>query len=157
VRAILLALAMVAVSLAGCANEDDGVREIEIHIGYSADRKSQYLTPKEIHVKAGEKVRLVVTNDDKPGAADAFHDVAFRIPGYDELFEHEVPAGQTTKTCRFDAGPTTACAKDKSYFVVETKGTYKLWCEVGPQGQNPDGSPKTRHEQMGMWGTLVVA
>lgn len=145
-RAILAVAGLVAVALSGCSDPAPAVREIEIHIGYTSDREAQYLQPKEIRVKQGETIRLIITNDDKPGASDSFHDVAFRLPGYGALIEHEVSPGETQRG-----------AEKIDTFVVHEKGEYKMWCEVGPLGsQNPDGTPKTRHEQDGMWGTLIV-
>lgn len=156
-----LALACLAVSaafgLAGCNAAPSAVREIEVHIGYSdfdAKPPEQYLEPKEIRVKQGERIRLVVTNDDR--GKGAFHDLALELPGYSERIEHEVPMGRTTRTCIPQSDPDTKCTEDKSYFVANEKGSFKIWCEVGPMGTNPDGTPKTAHEQQGMWGTLIV-
>jgi plastocyanin len=152
----LVALPLAAV-LAGCSSPtSEPIREIPIHIGYSADRTQQYVEPKEIAVRQGERVRLVITNDDAAGAPDGFHDIAFRYANYG-LIEHEVPAAKTTRTCIPDAEPETTCAPDKSYIVASQRGRFKMYCEVGPLSRsNADGTPQTRHEQMGMWGTLVV-
>jgi plastocyanin len=153
--AALAALLLLTALLAGCGGPP-AVKEIQIHIGYTDDRRAQYLEPKEIRVKQGDRVRFVITNDDV-GTPDSFHDVAFVYPAYPGLtIEHEVLPGRTTKTCLPQSDPDTACDEDKSYFVASEKGSFKLWCEVGHLGQNADGTPKTRHEQMGMWGTLIV-
>jgi hypothetical protein len=158
-RPLLLATLLVAVPLlTGCTNPPpaNAVREIPIHIGYSADRTAQYAEPKEVKVRQGERVRFAITNDDANGAPDSFHDIAFRYAGYG-MIEHEVPAAETTKTCVPQAEPETQCATGKDFFTASEKGRFKMWCEVGPLGQtNADGTPKTRHEQMGMWATLVV-
>lgn len=149
---------MLAIPLlvAGCSGDSDDIREIEIHIGYSADRTKQYVEPKEIRVDQGDRVRFIITNDDKSGAADAFHDVAFRYANYG-LIEHEVPAGTTVTTCLPQAMPNQDCPEGKDFFVASEKGSFKIWCEVGPLGKtNSDGTPQTRHERMGMWGTLIV-
>jgi len=152
----LLALLAVAgfLGLSGCSSQPE-VREIEVHIGYTADRQHQYMEPKEIRVSEGERFRLVITNDDKVGASDSFHDVAFRYAAYG-LIEHEVPPGKTVETCIPQAEPDRACPECKDVIEATEKGSFKVWCEVGPMGTNPDGSPKTRHEQMGMWATLIV-
>ncbi|MEA3189880.1 MAG: hypothetical protein QOD77_462 [Thermoplasmata archaeon] len=156
-----LALPLLLAALSGCAaTKDDAVREFEIHIGWNADGTTQYLTPAEIRVPQGAKVRFVITNDDDPnkdynGAGsgkDNFHDVAFEYGG--QLIEHEVPAGGTASTCLRHVVP---CPEGQDFFVASTKGTFKLYCEVGGGlGKNPDGSPKTRHEQAGMKGVLIV-
>lgn len=161
------AVPLLLAGLAGCAKKDagtgdsaDGVREIALHIGWSADGATQYLTPAEVHVPQGAKVRFAITNDDDPardynGAApgtDNFHDVAFTYAG--QHIEHEVPAGATVRTCLQQVQP---CPAGKDHFVASVQGTFKLYCEVGGGlGANPDGTPKTRHEQLGMKGLLVV-
>ncbi len=156
-RVLLAALGLLALSLSGCSDSGPVVREIEIRIGYASYPTVQYLTPKEIVVKKGENIRFVITNADKPGSPDSFHDVAFRIPGYDGLIEHEVSAGRTTKTCVPDSDPARVCDEDKSYFTPTETGRYKIWCEAGGvKGTNPDGTPMTGHEQKGMWGTVII-
>lgn len=153
--AALVALVLMAALLAGCGGPP-AVKEIEIHIGWNAAHTQQYLEPKQIHVKQGDRVRFVITNDDR-GGGDTFHDVAFIYPAYPGItIEHEVPPGRTTKTCLAQSDPDTVCDEDRSYFVASEKGSFKLWCEVGHLGQNADGTPKTVHEQKGMWGTLIV-
>ena len=149
-------LALAALSLAGCSGDDGdcsskgGVVECRIHIGWSADLKSQYMTPKEIRVQEGDKVRFVVTNDDDPSkdyngaksGRDNFHDVALldydtNGDGVKEDIEHEVPAGTTVQT-RFHG---------EDYFVAGSKGSFKIICEVR---SNPS------HEGLGMWATFIV-
>ena len=150
-------LPLLALVLAGCNTPPaDAVREVVVHIGYNTERTQQYVQPKDIQVKQGERIRLVVTNDDRAGAPDSFHDIAFRYANYG-LIEHEVPAARTTRTCLPQAEPDTDCAEGKDFFVASDPGRFKMWCEVRPLGRtNPDGTPQTAHEQMGMWGTLVV-
>lgn len=154
VAALLLPIA----ALAGCASPPAAnVREIALHIGYSSDRSRQYAQPPEVQARQGEAIRFVITNDDREGAPDSFHDIAFRYGSYG-LLEHEVPAGKTTKTCVPQAEPDQACPAGKDSFVASEAGRFKMWCEVGSLGKNnADGTPQTRHEQMGMWATLVVS
>lgn len=160
-RVLLVALAMVApaVLLAGCSDEGDGlsgsvggdgVREIEIHIGWAADRDSQYMRPSEITVKQGEKVRFVVFNDDDPetdyngdkSGRDNFHDVALLDydgdgDGIQEDLEHEVPAGRSA----------TTDLKGNDYFVATTKGTFRIICEV---------RTTPSHDALGMHAAFIV-
>lgn len=160
-RALLVAMAFVApaVLLAGCSDKgdglsgsvaDDGVREVEIHIGWSADGASQYMRPSEITVQEGEKVRFVVFNDDDPEAdynggksgRDNFHDVALLDydgdgDGAPEDIEHEVPAGQSASTE----------LKGNDYFIAATKGTFRIICEV---------RTVPSHDALGMHATFVV-
>ena len=150
-RALATALVAVlpALLLAGCSG-GDGVKRIEIHIGWNDDGKSQYLEPSVIRVKQGDKVQFVVTNDDDPnkdynGAGsgkDNFHDVALLDydgdgDGIEEDIEHEVPAG-TTETTHL---------KGKDYFVASEKGTFRIICEVRT-------SPT--HDALGMHGEFIV-
>jgi plastocyanin len=134
-------------ALAGCG--DGGVREVAIHVGWNDDG-TQYMTPGEIRVKHGDKVRFVVTNDDDPqrdyngakGGTDNFHDVA--LVSYDgdgdgvrETIEHEVPAGQTVATSY----------KGQDWFTASETGTFRIICEVRTQPS---------HDQLGMHATFVV-
>jgi uncharacterized cupredoxin-like copper-binding protein len=153
VRSTLAAvcLTLPALLLAGCADDKytgtvkDGVRVVEIHIGWNDDLKSQYMRPDVITVKEGDKVRFVVTNDDDPAKdyngdkplKDNFHDVALLdYDGHD--YEHEVPAGTTTTT-RTDAG--------NDYFVASRAGTFRIICEVGT-------TPS--HDALGMHAQFIV-
>lgn len=144
-----LLVAVPALALAGCSDADR-VRSFEIHIGWNEDG-TQYMTPSEITVRQGQKVRFVVTNDDDPkrdyngaaGGLDNFHDVA--LVSYDgdgdgrrETIEHEVPAGQT-ETTRF---------KGNDWFLASEKGTFRIICEVR-------SAPKT-HDELGMHATFTV-
>ena len=140
---LALLTALPTLLLAGCSEGDgdgltgsvgpDGVREVEIHIGWSDDHASQYMRPAEIHVQRGEKVRFVVFNDDDPATdyngaksgRDNFHDVALLDydgdgDGIPEDIEHEVPAGRSARTD----------LKGKDYFVATTPGTFSVICEV---------------------------
>jgi hypothetical protein len=128
--------------LAGCTGGGE-VKEFTMHIGKNADG-SQYLTPKDITVRKDDKVRFVITNDDKAGTPDSFHDVALLDydgtgDGTPDDIEHEVPAGKTVKT---EMG-------DKDYFVATTKGDFRIICEV--RRNQP-----TSHETAGMWGNYKV-
>jgi plastocyanin len=145
-RPWLLLAAAPFLALAGCS--DGGVREFSIHIGWNEDG-TQYMTPGEIRVKQGDKVRFVVTNDDDPtrdyngakGGTDNFHDVAVTYDGdgdgIRETIEHEVPAGQTVKTHY----------KDNDYFTASETGTFRIICEVRT-------SPT--HDQLGMHAQFIV-
>jgi uncharacterized cupredoxin-like copper-binding protein len=140
-RARLLAFLLAALpfGMSGCSDDGysgsvtAGVRVVEIHIGWNDDGASQYMTPSEVRVKQGEKVRFVVTNDDDPAkdynggksGKDNFHDVALLDydgdgDGVEEDIEHEVPAGATE----------TTSLKGNDYFVAATKGTFRIICEV---------------------------
>jgi hypothetical protein len=149
-------LAILPFALAGCTEGgatgtvEDGVRVIPIHIGWSADGKSQYMEPGTIHVKHNEKVRFEVTNDDDPakdynGAGsgrDNFHDVALLDydgdgDGIKEDIEHEVPAGTTESTS----------LKGNPYFVASEKGTFRIICEVRTQ---------PTHDALGMHADFIV-
>jgi uncharacterized cupredoxin-like copper-binding protein len=152
-----LALVAPALLLSGCAEDDgltgkvtDGVREVEIHIGWNEDLASQYMTPSTIRVEEGEKVRFVVTNDDDPerdyngakSGRDNFHDVALLDydgdgDGIEEDIEHEVPAGRTE----------TTHLGDNDYFVASTKGTFRIICEV---------RTVPSHDALGMHAEFIV-
>jgi uncharacterized cupredoxin-like copper-binding protein len=140
-RALALCLVAAVPLVAGCSSQGDGysgdvkdgIRVIEIRIGWNDDHQSQYMTPGEIRVKQGEKVQLRVTNDDDPNTdyngaksgKDNFHDVALLDydgdgDGIKEDIEHETPAGRTAVTE----------LKGKDYFVATTKGTFTIICEV---------------------------
>jgi plastocyanin len=152
--AVLAGLA--ALALSGCTGDGyagrvkDGVREVEIHIGWNEDRTRQYLEPKEIKVRHGEKVRFVVVNDDDPdtdyngakSGKDNFHDVALLDydgdgDGIPEDIEHEVPAGRTASTE----------LKGNPWFVATTKGRFTIICEVRTD---------PTHAALGMNGALIV-
>jgi plastocyanin len=132
-------------ALAGCT---DGVREVPIHIGWNDDG-TQYMTPSEVRVRQGDKVRFVVTNDDDPErdyngpkpTSDNFHDVAVTYDGdgdgIRETIEHEVPAGQTVSTHY----------KGQGYFTASETGTFRIVCEVRT-------SPT--HDELGMHATFIV-
>jgi uncharacterized cupredoxin-like copper-binding protein len=140
---------LLGLATAGCAG-GNGVKQFDIHIGWNDDASGQYMTPSSIHVKEGDRVRFVVTNDDdpekdyngdKPGK-DNFHDVALldydgNGDGVAEDIEHEVPAGKTV--------PTSFNGQD--YFVATTAGTFKIICEV---------RTTPTHEQLGMRAAFVV-
>jgi plastocyanin len=139
-----------ALAMAGCSG-GDGVKEVEIHIGWNADG-TQYMTPSEIRVQQGDKVRFVVVNDDDPnkdyngaqGGKDNFHDVALDYPGACSRnpIEHEAPAGQ--------APAVTECTVDEvshDYFVAKTRGTFDIVCEV---------KTVPSHEDLGMRAAFIV-
>jgi len=154
---LLLGVLLAAVFLAGCSKDDgltgsvkDGIRVVDIHIGWHEDHKSQYMEPREIRVKQGEKVQFRVTNDDDPATdyngeksgRDNFHDVALLDydgdgDGIKEDIEHEAPAGRTTVTE----------LKGKDYFVASTKGTFAIICEV---------RTVPSHAELGMRASFVV-
>jgi hypothetical protein len=150
-RALALAMAAVlpAVLMAGCS-QGDGIRHVEIHIGWNEDGKSQYMEPSTIRVKQGEKVQFMVTNDDDPekdyngalSGKDNFHDVALLDydgdgDGVEEDIEHEVPAGTTEITH----------LKGKDYFVASEKGTFRIICEV---------RTVPSHDALGMHAEFIV-
>ena len=149
---------LLACLLAGCSGDDDpysgtvrdGIRVIDIHIGWSDDHATQYFTPSEIHVQQGDRVQFRVTNDDDPATdyngaksgRDNFHDVALLDydgdgDGVAEDIEHETPAGRTAVTE----------LKGKPYFVATTPGTFDIFCEVRTQ---------PTHAALGMRGVLIV-
>lgn len=148
--------ALLALLLAGCSGDKDtngavgpdGVREFAIHIGWNADHQSQYMTPATITVNQGDKVRLVVYNDDKrdidyngdKSGKDNFHDVALDYPGACDRnpIEHEAPAEGPV--------PRTECGEN-DFFVASTKGTFNIICEVRT---NPT------HAALGMRANFIV-
>ena len=155
---VLIASLTAAMAFPGCTA--DGVREFTIHVGWNADGKSQYMTPSEVKVHKGDKVRFIVVNDDDPNKdyngdqpqRDNFHDVALRDydgdgDGAPEDIEHEVPAGETTRTCLPQAEPDTKCAAGKDFFKATTTGTFRIICEVNT-------SPS--HDALGMHASFVV-
>ena len=156
--AVLTVALYVTLALAGCSGNGDGysgsvrngIRVIDIHIGWNDDHASQYMQPSEIRVKQGDKVQFRVTNDDDPGTdyngaksgRDNFHDVALLDydgdgDGIKEDIEHEVPAGQTAVTE----------LKGNPYFVATTAGTFNVICEV---------RTTPTHAALGMRATFIV-
>jgi plastocyanin len=149
-------LAILPFALAGCTEDgktgtvEDGIRVIDIHIGWNEDGQSQYMRPETIRVSQGDKVQFRVTNDDDPakdyngagGGRDNFHDVALLDydgdgDGIEEDIEHEVPAG-TTETTSLKGNP---------YFIASEKGTFRIICEVRTQPS---------HDQLGMHAEFIV-
>lgn len=168
-------LAFVAmVPLAGCAGDSnpcdgkanltagaDGVVTVTIHIGWSQDRQSQYMTPDTVCVAKDSKVRFIVHNDDQasvdyPGPGkNNFHDVA--LLQYNGVnYEHEAYAGKPPVTTCADgdgASPVPNCKQ--TYFVASTAGTFRLICEVRI-GDDTGGPGHDTHDALGMHATFVV-
>lgn len=120
-RAVLLASALLALPfLANSAEAAD--RVIEIQAGTNPDG-SMYLRPDKVSVLPNDRVTIRVTNVDS-----IFHDVAILGYGGRDI-EIEVPGHQT----------------QEQTFVADTKGEFRLVCEV------------TGHKQKGMQGTFTVA
>lgn len=153
-----LLMACSTVLVAGCSAKDDGfsgsvsngIRVVEIHIGWNGDHQSQYMTPGEVRVRQGEKVQFRVVNDDDPATdyngdksgRDNFHDVALLDydgdgDGIKEDIEHEAPAGRTAVTQ----------LKGNPYFVATEVGTFNIICEV---------RTTPTHAALGMMATFVV-